>query len=128
MGKPDITTILQFILTRFTSYGPTEATILMTVSKVEPGSSLNSIGFPLRHATAVILPPDGGSLEPVSPGTIGELCVRGPHLAKGYLNQPEQTDAVFIRDNDGEPLYRTGDLARWNEDGSLEYAPPTHSR
>lgn len=101
-------------------YGPTEATILMTVSKVEPDGSLNSIGLPLKHATAVILPPEGGSLDPVAHGQIGELCVRGPHLAKGYLNRPEQTKAVFIQDKDGAPLYRTGDLAHWNADGSLE--------
>jgi non-ribosomal peptide synthetase component F len=100
----------------------------MTVSKVEPDGALNSIGFPLKHATAVILSPDGGSLEPVTHGTIGELCVGGPHLAKGYLNRPEQTNAVFIRDKEGRPLYRTGDLARWMDDGTLEYAYPAHSR
>ncbi|KAF2088010.1 acetyl-CoA synthetase-like protein, partial [Saccharata proteae CBS 121410] len=104
----------------YNGYGPTEATILMTVSKVEPDGSLNSIGFPLKHAYAAILPPDGSSLERVPHGTIGELCVRGPHLAKGYLNRPEQTTAAFIRDTDGEPLYRTGDLARWADDGTLE--------
>jgi non-ribosomal peptide synthetase component F len=107
-------------LTPLDSYGPTEATILMSVSHVKPGSNLNSIGFPLKHATAVIVPSEGGSLERVPHGTVGELCVRGPHLANGYLNRPEQTNAAFIRDIDGEPLYRTGDLARWAEDGSLE--------
>lgn len=107
-----------FVLT-ITSYGPTEATILMTVSKVKPDEDLNNIGHPLKHAAAKILPLEGGSLEPVSHGEIGELCVRGPHLAKGYINRPEQTAAAFIQDTDGEPLYRTGDLAKWNSDGSL---------
>ena len=93
----------------------------MTVSKVEPHGSLNSIGFPLKHAQVVILPADGSSLEPVHNETIGELCIRGPHLAKGYINRPKETSAAFIRDRDGEPLYRTGDLARLNDDGSLEY-------
>ena len=92
----------------------------MTVSHVKPEGSLNSIGFPLKHATAVIVRPEQRSLERVPHGTLGELCVRGPHLAKGYLNRPEQTDAAFVRDDDGELLYRTGDLARWAEDGSLE--------
>ncbi|KAI9786517.1 MAG: NRPS [Peltula sp. TS41687] len=104
----------------YNGYGPTEATILMTVSKVEPEGSLNSIGLPLKHVTAVVLPPDGGSLEPVPRGAIGELCVSGPQLAKGYLNRPEQTNAAFIRSKDGEPLYRTGDLARWANDGTIE--------
>ncbi|KFY40715.1 hypothetical protein V494_03345 [Pseudogymnoascus sp. VKM F-4513 (FW-928)] len=101
-------------------YGPTEATILMTVSHIKPNGSLNSIGYPLKHVTATIVSPDAGNLEPVPHGTVGELCVRGPQLAKGYLNRPEQTAAAFVRDNDGEPLYRTGDLARWADDGSLE--------
>jgi amino acid adenylation domain-containing protein len=104
----------------YNGYGPTEATILMTVDKVRPDGSLNSVGFPLKHAEAVILPIEGGSLKPVAAGEIGELCVRGPHLAQGYLNRPEQTRTAFIQDKDGTPLYRTGDIARWNEDGSLE--------
>lgn len=94
----------------------------MTVSKVEPDGNLNSIGLPLKHAQAIILPADGSSLEPVDNGSIGELCIRGPQLAKGYINRPEETSAAFIRDWDGEPLYRTGDLARSNDNGSLEYS------
>jgi non-ribosomal peptide synthetase component F len=93
----------------------------MTVSKVEPDGSLNSIGLPLKHATAFILPPEGGSSEPVAHEIVGELCVTGPHLANGYINRPEQTSAVFIQGKDGKVFYRTGDLARWNDDGSLEY-------
>lgn len=93
----------------------------MTVSKVEPDGSLNSIGLPMKYATAFILPPEGGSLESVPHGVVGELCVSGPHLAKGYINGPEQTSAVFIQGKDGKVYYRTGDLARWNDDGSLEY-------
>lgn len=96
----------------------------MTASHVKPEGSLNSIGFPLKHVTAVIVSPEAGSLERVVHGTVGELCVRGPHLAKGYINRPDQTEAAFVRDTDGELLYRTGDLARWAEDGSLEYAYP----
>lgn len=92
----------------------------MTVSHVRPDGSLNSIGFPLKHVTALITPLEGGSVESVPYGTIGELCVRGPQLAKGYLNRPEATNAVFVRGLNGEALYRTGDLARWTDDGSLE--------
>lgn len=104
----------------YNGYGPTEATILMTVSKVRPDGSLNSIGYPLKHAYAAIIPVEGGDLQRVPYGSIGELCVSGPHLAKGYLHRPEQTDAAFIQDIDGMLLYRTGDLARWADDGSLE--------
>ncbi|KAI1368161.1 hypothetical protein F5Y08DRAFT_10285 [Xylaria arbuscula] len=103
----------------YNGYGPTEATILMTVSKVQPDGNLNSIGYPLKHVSAVILPAEGDSLEEVERGQVGELCVLGPQLAKGYLNRPDQTKKAFIRDANGAALYRTGDLAHWAEDGSL---------
>ena len=104
----------------YNGYGPTEATILMTVSKVEPEGELASIGYPLRHASAMIIPAEGDSLGPVVDGEVGELCILGPQLAKGYLGRPEQTAKVFIQNSNGQPLYRTGDLARWAEDGSLQ--------
>lgn len=103
----------------YNGYGPTEATILMTVSKVQPDGNLGSIGLPLKHVSAIILPAEGESLKPVADGQIGELCVLGPQLAKGYLNRPEQTQKAFVQDSNGAPLYRTGDLAKWDEDGSL---------
>ncbi|RGP81351.1 non-ribosomal peptide synthetase [Fusarium longipes] len=51
----------------------------------------------------------------------GELCLSGPQLAKGYINQPELTDRVFV-DNSFGPgkLYRTGDKARWLSNGQIE--------
>ena len=70
-----------------------------------------------------------GQLLPV--GTVGELLVEGPILARGYLNDEEKTAAAFIEDPDwllagvgGRPgrrgrLYKTGDLVRYNPDGTL---------
>jgi non-ribosomal peptide synthetase component F len=92
----------------------------MTVSKVSPNGDLNSIGLPLKHVSTVIVPSEGNSLQPVAQGEVGELCVSGPQLAKGYLNRPEQTASTFVQDEDGQLLYRTGDLARWAQDGSLQ--------
>ena len=102
----------------YNGYGPTESTILMTVSKVLPGSSLNSIGYPMKHVTASVRKID--SVSQVPAGEVGELCVSGPQLAKAYLKRPEQTAAAFIQDENGERLYRTGDLARWHENGHIE--------
>ncbi|WP_373683845.1 AMP-binding protein [Microbacterium sp. 18062] len=48
----------------------------------------------------------------------GELQLRGPMLADGYLGEPERTDAVFLRDADGARWYRTGDAAE-RADGLL---------
>ena len=102
----------------YNGYGPTEATILMTVSKVLPGSSLNSIGYPMKHATASIYKIDSDT--PTPNGEVGELCVSGPQLAESYLKRPEQTSAAFTLDEYGQKLYRTGDLARWHETGHIE--------
>ena len=102
----------------YNGYGPTEATILMTVSKVLPGSSLNSIGYPLKHVAASVHETNSAELKPH--GEVGELCVSGAQLALSYHNRTEQTAAAFILDVHGNRLYRTGDLARWHEDGYIE--------
>ncbi|KAJ5689313.1 hypothetical protein N7462_003705 [Penicillium macrosclerotiorum] len=98
--------------------GPTEATILMTVSKVKPDGSLKSIGYPLKAVKASILHPD--SLSPVPWGTVGELCVSGAQVARGYLNRPDVTASAFIGAPGESVLYRTGDYARWLPNGEIE--------
>jgi acyl carrier protein len=56
-------------------------------------------------------------------GSIGEICIGGVGLARGYLNREELTKEKFITNpyKPSERLYRTGDLGRWREDGNLEY-------
>jgi long-chain acyl-CoA synthetase len=53
----------------------------------------------------------GDDLEP-GPDTVGQLCVRGPVVIKGYLNRPEAT-ADAIRNG----WFNTGDIARIDDDG-----------
>ncbi len=52
--------------------------------------------------------------ETLTVGQVGELCVRGPHVVRGYWNKPEATASTFV---DG--WLRTGDLARLDEEGFL---------
>ncbi|OQD93279.1 hypothetical protein PENSOL_c033G00290 [Penicillium solitum] len=71
-------------------------------------------------------PNDSNNLAPV--GGVAELLVQGPALADGYLGQPEQTAAVFLKDLPWLPplatdrvLYRSGDLVQYTSDGDLRY-------
>jgi amino acid adenylation domain-containing protein len=112
-------------------YGPTEATVTTALYLAAPHQhdprvlSRLPIGRPVAPH-AVYLLDDRGSLVP--PGAVGELCVGGPALARGYLGRPDATAAAFVPDPfsglHGEPgarLYRTGDLARFLADGNLDF-------
>lgn len=61
------------------------------------------------------------SRREVAYGEIGEIAVRSRYLSPGYWQQPELTDAVFLRDPQDDRLrtYLTGDLGRIDEDGLL---------
>lgn len=102
-------------------YGPTETTVDATgwrVDPADPGAEL-PIGRPLTGYQVRLLDADQRR-TPL--GHVGEICIGGMGLARGYLGRPEQTEASFPPDPYGPPgsrLYRSGDFARWREDGVL---------
>ena len=78
------------------------------------------IGRPCGHYQARVMSLEG---EPASPGSPGELQLRGAGLETGYLNQPELTAERLIEASDqGPPWYRTGDLVVALPTGELRYA------
>ena len=106
-------------------YGPAEATVVVTIGDVTPrteGVGLPPIGHPIGETRARVLDPD---LRPVPDGEIGELCLGGPALARGYRDRPALTAERFVPNDDptdpGGRLYRTGDLVRRLPDGELEF-------
>ncbi len=106
------------------AYGPTEATVTCTITELYPDKPV-TIGGPLPTYSIVVLPEDRN--EALPKGEIGEICVTGIGLARGYLNLPERTDRAFIpdflelEDNPSHRIYRTGDLGRINDDNEIEY-------
>ncbi len=104
-------------------YGPTEGTILLTIHRVTKDDTQTvPIGKPLDEVKIYILDQEGNA---VAPGEIGELCAAGPHITRGYLNQPEQTEKAYTPNpfdhrKGYERIYHTGDLVRSSE-GRLEY-------
>lgn len=106
------------------SYGCTETTGDVTTGKIsleDAERGMISIGRPLPGSRCYVLAADL-TLSP--PGSLGELYVEGPQLARGYFQQSSLTATRFVANpfNENRRLYRTGDLARWSHDGRLELA------
>jgi amino acid adenylation domain-containing protein len=110
------------------AYGPTETTITSTLFDVPPHYCEQEpvirvpIGRPVAGRAVYVLDRQG-NIRP--PGTEGELCIGGPLLARGYLNDPERTAEKFVPDAwgalPGGRLYRTGDLACFQSNKQIEF-------
>ncbi len=102
-------------------YGPTENTTFTACYRIEQDFDERiPIGRPINNGSVYILD-NAGKLVPI--GVLGELCVSGAGLARGYLNRDELTAEKFVENPfaTGERMYRTGDLARWLPDGNIEF-------
>lgn len=102
-------------------YGPTEATIGVTTYPCVPinGRSSN-IGRQFANVGSYVLRPD--TEIPVLRGGVGELCVSGKLVGRGYLNREELTAERFPSLKAfNERVYRTGDLVRVLHDGCFDF-------
>ncbi|WP_421548355.1 non-ribosomal peptide synthetase [Pseudomonas sp. QD4] len=106
------------------AYGPAECSDDVAFFRVDQASTRGSylpIGTPTDN-NLLYLMDDALALAPL--GAVGELCVAGTGVGRGYVSDPLRTAQVFVPNPFGAPgerLYRTGDLARRRSDGVLEY-------
>jgi len=100
-------------------YGPSEDTTYSTVYRIKDKSPV-LIGRPVSNTRIYIL---DDQRHPVPVGVIGEICIGGAGVARGYLNQPALTAEKFVQCpfRAGERMYLTGDMGRWREDGNIEF-------
>lgn len=117
--------LLQWNISVWNFYGPTEATVWVSIKEVKQDrikGEVVTLGFPIDNIQIYLL---DDFLQPVPVGMPGEICIGGIGLADGYLYRPELTAEKFIPDPFGlEPgarLYKTGDLARYLPDGDIEF-------
>jgi len=100
-------------------YGQTEcirsAYLEPALAEVKPAS----VGRAIPGTELLLLGEDG---RPVAPGEVGTLYVRGPHVMRGYWNQPEKTAEVLVPGPlPGEFLLKSGDLFRQDADGDFYF-------
>ena len=106
------------------AYGPAECSDDVAFFRVDLASTRGTylpIGTPTDNNRLYVV---DGALELVPQGSVGELCVAGTGVGRGYVSDPLRTAQVFVPNPFGAPgerLYRTGDLARRRSDGVLEY-------
>ncbi|ATY64016.1 nonribosomal siderophore peptide synthase [Cordyceps militaris] len=105
----------------YNAYGPTEATIgVTTYQRVPQNGRPSNIGKQFRNVGSYVFHTD--TEIPVFRGAVGELCVSGKLVGKGYLNRPQLTADKFpTLKAFGERIYRTGDLVRILHDGCFEF-------
>ncbi|WP_062061823.1 non-ribosomal peptide synthetase [Aquimarina longa] len=103
----------------YNAYGPTETTITSLMHQYK-GEDIVPIGRPITNTQVYILS-DTLNLVPI--GVVGELCIKGAGVSKGYLHMDELTQSKFIEDplEQGTCLYKTGDLAKWLPNGTIAY-------
>lgn len=95
-------------------YGLTETSPVTHINPLQGSRKVGRIGLPISNTEAQVVSVDTG--EPVAQGEVGEICLRGPQVMKGYWQRPDETEKCVTEDG----WFRTGDMARIDEDGFFE--------
>lgn len=107
----------------YNEYGPTEATVGCMIyaykKNIKTQKNTISIGKPIQNVQLFVM--KDKALRGL--GMVGELCIGGISLAKGYMNKEELTREKFTSFEYayGDRIYYTGDLVRMVENGEYEY-------
>ena len=94
------------------AYGLTETSPAAIINPINFEEFTGSIGLPIS-STEVMICDDDGSQLPV--GDLGEICIKGPQVMKGYWEKPDETQKVLSSDG----WLKTGDMGRMDQDGFI---------
>ena len=99
-------------------YGTTECVTASCLTPKDYARS-GSIGVPFPDTFYKIVNP--GTTEEVAPNTEGEICISGPTVMMGYMDNPEETANTLRRHYDGRIWLHTGDLGYMDQDGFVYF-------
>ena len=99
-------------------YGTTECVTASCLTPKDYARS-GSIGVPFPDTFYKIVTP--GTTQEVPANTEGEICVSGPTVMMGYMDNPEETAATLRRHYDGRIWLHTGDLGHMDQDGFVYF-------
>lgn len=105
----------------YNTYGPSETTVCATYYRIDNSPALDDGTYPIGKAIkGVGVRILDSHLNEVPAGEVGEICISGAGVSRGYLgNPPEQSN--FITWHDGSRLYRSGDLGYLLPDGNIAF-------
>lgn len=123
---------LQLRTTMYNTWSPSELVVQTAIHKVprdtvSGGTKNIPIGFPMANCAHYIL---DSNLNPVPIGVVGEICVGGAQVGRGYINAPKGQRQAFMQNpfasdeyvrNGWTKLFRTGDKGRFLCNGELEF-------
>ena len=92
------------------AYGLTETSPAACINPMDLKDYNGSIGLPIASTDVCVKDDDENTL---SAGEIGEICIKGPQVMKGYWNRPDETDKVMTKDG----FFKTGDIGIMDEEG-----------
>jgi long-chain acyl-CoA synthetase len=95
-------------------YGLTEAAPIVCANPLDARTFSGKIGMPLPSTRVTIRDEAGRELPP---GAVGEICVQGPQVMRGYWNMPEETARVLGPDG----WLHTGDMGVMDPQGSIQF-------
>jgi long-chain acyl-CoA synthetase len=97
-------------------YGLSESSPVTHTNPIFGENRIGTIGLPYPDTEVRIEDPDTGAV--LGAGEVGELCIRGPQVMKGYWNMPTETENALRPDPaGGGPWLHTGDMSVMDEDG-----------
>ncbi|MCM1518832.1 MAG: amino acid adenylation domain-containing protein [Pseudoflavonifractor sp.] len=105
----------------YNTYGPSETTVCSNYFRCDNAEALADgtfpVGHPVKGVTVKIM---DDSLHEVPQGDVGEICIFGEGVSRGYVGNPPESKN-FVHIPNGTCMYRSGDMGYYLPDGNLAF-------